>query len=319
MATFIPPNFNLKNYLPAACKCGIHWMPWFLEGPSDHVDVGYSSDDPAVITRQLDKMQALGCADFVCEEYYGHLRWKNKPWYQRASLHMMDQCGERGVQFVLCPASDFMSDYGINKADATAVTGATIDLLNFAQTTYFIQPHYLKVAGQPLVMWFGTEQFPIDWQKVQAAYPNVKHLFRNAGGFVFPDPPGVSVSAGAYDWPSPWMTNDASANLLDPKLGPHFDFWKAAAQNPTKVAIGTVYAGFNDAVSTWRPTDPKTGQQVTRVLARRNGATLIDSLSIVPANAQFVQVCTWNDMEEGTDIEQTLTDDHSGKYVPPGA
>lgn len=305
MRSYIPADFTFPNYLPAGARVIAHFMPWF--GGKDHIDVGYKSDDAGTIEHQLDKMQALG-VDSICVEYYGHRFAANKPWYTRATLRMFAACEKRGLGFCVCPSSAFM-DAMLPKADQTdtnKTTSAVVELLDYCASTFFPSEAYLDDAGRPLVMWFGTEQFPIAWDNVRNAASrmgNPKFLFRNASGF------GKAQSDGAFAWPAPWTLDPAKPPVdpNDPNLGPQLDFWKAAAANPTKVAVGAIYTGFSDELSTWGPVDAK-GARIPRRINRRNGLTLLETLSIVPASAKYLQICTWNDREEGSDIERNLGD-----------
>ena len=43
------------------------YMPWF--GDQGHANVGYSSQDPTVLSRQIDKERGLGVSAFVVDWY----------------------------------------------------------------------------------------------------------------------------------------------------------------------------------------------------------------------------------------------------------
>ncbi len=61
---------TLRDELPAPPSAGktlAVYEPWF--GHARHIDVGYSSQDPAVIRQQIDQAQSLGISGFVVDWY----------------------------------------------------------------------------------------------------------------------------------------------------------------------------------------------------------------------------------------------------------
>jgi hypothetical protein len=156
-------------------------------------------------------------------------------------------------------------------------TAALIDELRFAAQNFFGSPAYLKVGSRPVVLFFGFESFPIDWRQVKASVPgNPLFLFRNSKGF---DLPG---SDGAFAW---GPANDFS--YLD-------RFYQAASSHRNEIAIGDLHKGFNDTAASWSK---------NRIVDQRCGQTFLDTVRALPHNLPFAQVVTWDDYEEGTELE----------------
>jgi hypothetical protein len=233
-------------------------------------------------------MQQIGVTD-VNVEYYGHWKGQSKPWYHRATLRVLHECEKRGMGFSVDPTSNSISEAGAT--DLASTTQAYIDMLNYCAYTFFPSPAYMTDGGQPLVNFFSPPDNLLDWTKIRAGVKgNPKFLFRGASGFAHPQ------SDGAFDWVNPWSMGATPApDPNDPNLSPHKAFYAAAAANPTKVAWGAVYPGFDDSTSAWG---------ANRLINRRNGLTFLQTLEIVPSTLKYLQLVTFNDIEEQTDFER---------------
>src|ERR1700747_2235312 len=127
---------------------------WF--GSPKHANIGYRSDDPAQVGRQLGAMQALGIGGVTIA------------WYSRQDQDLSGKTAAVVLhQAELLP--DFAFALRVNEgmlkwyAKGRQPTAALIDELRFAACNFFSSPAYLKVAGRPVVLFFGFESFPIDW------------------------------------------------------------------------------------------------------------------------------------------------------------
>lgn len=241
---------------------------WF--GSPKHASIGYHSDDPAQVVRQLGMMQALGIGGVTIA------------WY---SSEDQDLSG-RTAAVVLRQAErmqDFAFALRINEgmlkwyAKGRQPTAVLIQELRLASQNFFQSPAYLKVGGRPVVLFFGFESFPIDWGQVKASVPgNPLFVFRNSKGF---DLPG---SDGAFAW---GPANDFS--YLD-------RFYQAVSNHRNEIAIGDLHKGFNDTAASWSK---------NRVVDQRCGETFLDTVHALPHSLPFVQLVTWDDYEEGTELE----------------
>jgi hypothetical protein len=210
------------------------------------------------------------------------------------------------------------------------------DDLCYMNETFFSSPSYLKVNGRPVWQSFIGESgwnLPLTgpapswedlWIHVQefvsnlsancpafsaryAGAPNngVPDLeFENRSGF---NQDGQSSnSQGAFSWihPGNGVSNQTIAVTDD--LDDLESFYQTGENNSGKNAWGAAFAGFNDVMAGWSPTPP-TGQPVTaggRLEDNGCGRTWLNSLAAAkPFSPAFMQVVTWNDYDEGTEIE----------------
>jgi len=241
---------------------------WF--GSSKHADIGYHSDDPAQVARQLGAMQARGI-DGVTIAWYGS---GDQGVSGRTPAVVMRQAEQMsGFSFALRAQGGMLRWY----AKGQQPTAALIQQLRGGAQAFFDSPAYLKVDGRPVVLFFGFESFGIDWLRVKAAVPgNPLFLFRNSKDF---DRPG---SDGAFAW--------GPANGLSYLRY----FYKSAAHHPGEIAVGDLHKGFNDSAASWGK---------NRLVDQRCGQTFLDTVSVLPSDLSFVQLVTWDDYEEGTELE----------------
>ncbi|HEY2117126.1 MAG TPA: PKD domain-containing protein, partial [Candidatus Angelobacter sp.] len=171
------------------------------------------------------------------------------------------------------------------------VTQTLIDDLNYVNVTYSGSSAYLTSGGQPVIYFFGHEAYAIDWTRVQAGVAgNPMFIFRNGSGFTKPQ------TGGAFSWIAPETvsaTNLMAMNYLD-------NYYKTALGFPTEYSTGSAYKGFNDTLALWgtnRIIDQQCGQTWL--------ATVADAGKYYSSLKQMlgIQLVTWNDYEEASEIE----------------
>ena len=134
----------------------------------------------------------------------------------------------------------------------------------------------------------------------------VKHgindIFQDNGGF------SHVMSDGSYSWIMPWA-NDYGLGYLTS----FYDTGLAFAQKQT---MGAAYIGFNDKLASWgseRFMDQQCGKTWLQTFSKANG--LYNSGKQLP----YLQLVTWNDYEEGTQIETGVSDCHGNDNNRPMA
>src|SRR3954463_14810011 len=92
---------SLKKLLPEGSPTRIfaHFMPWF--GSTSHLNVGYSSNDPAQVKRQIDDMMSRGI-DGVIIDWYG----PDKNLHNQTSLYIKQDAETRGGKFEFAIVED---------------------------------------------------------------------------------------------------------------------------------------------------------------------------------------------------------------------
>jgi hypothetical protein len=186
---------------------------------------------------------------------------------------------------------------------------ATEDALEAFEKAYraYIGPNapgreaYVTYHGRPIIFIF-PKRGNTDWNRVRTA---VDQWERPPILIYKDDPPPKYANAfdGFYAWVHPgqhWDANgrDWGKEYLD-------QFYKKMKEHPDKVIVGGVWPGFNDTKASW---------SLNRHMDRRCGATFEDTLKLFHQHNDperpmpFLLIATWNDYEEGTQIETGVSD-----------
>ena len=278
-----------RNLLYAGSTTAIyaHLMVWF--GFSNHMNVGYASDDATQVHKQVADMLSRGIQGAIVD-WYGRGEFNsNYISYDQATQYVMHEAE-------LNPGFTFAINYdggALKTCAATAgcdVTQTMIDDLNYAHTTYDGSPARLSSAGRPVIYFFGNEAYTIDWTRVRSGVAgNPMFIFRNSGGFTYTD------SNGAFSWLDP------SHPTTDPFSLPYLDsYYQTALSHPSMYSTGSAFKGFNDTLAAWGS---------NRIIDQQCGQTWLESMAengkyYSAANQLLgIQLVTWNDYEEGSEIE----------------
>jgi len=281
-----------RNLLYAGSTTAIyaHLMVWF--GFGNHMNVGYASDDPTQVHKQVNDMLSRGIQGAIVDWYGRGESSKNYAAYDQATQYVMHEAE-------LNPGFTFAINYdgGAMKTCANTpgcdVTQTMIDDLNYAHTTYDASPARLCYGGRPVVYFFGQEAYTIDWTRVRSGVAgNPMFIFRNSGGFTYTD------SNGGFAWldPSHPTTDPFSLPYLD-------DYYKTALSHSSMYSTGSAFKGFNDTLAAWGS---------NRIIDQQCGQTWLTSMAengkYYSATNQLlgIQLVTWNDYEEGTEIESGI-------------
>ncbi|HET6179004.1 MAG TPA: hypothetical protein VFE61_18895 [Candidatus Sulfotelmatobacter sp.] len=265
-------------YPGANTKIYAHLLLWF--GGSNHMNVGYSSTDPKQIHRQITDMISRGI-DGVIIDWYG----PNNSIDQATKLVMAEAETHPGFTFAI------MVDQGAIQWDSCkgcSPQQALISQLQYVEQTYFPSPAYMTHQGRPVITNFNIDlSYKIDWKTVNAALATQPlFLFQNNDGF------SHVLTGGSYSWVMP-TTTDYGMNYLH-------SFYDTGMPRVQEQTVGASYKGFNDILASWgskRIMGQQCGQTWLRTFSEING--LYNSGNQLSA----LQLVTWNDYEEGTEIE----------------
>jgi len=265
-------------YPGATTQVFAHLMLWW--GESSHIDVGYRSNDPAQVHRQITDMISRGIQGVILD-WYG----TNNETDQAAQLAMKEAEQHPGFSFFI------MIDTGAIRWDSCSGCSAQQALvadLQYLQKTFFSSPAYLKFQGRPVVTNFDIDlHYSVDWSAAGAALnPSPAFLFQHSAGF------SHSSSLGSYSWVIP-TTTDLGMSYLN-------QFYTAGKGFPKDLTVGAIYKGFNDTLASWT---------MNRIMEQRCGQTLLQTFSelngLYGSKDQLgaLGLVTWNDYEEGTELE----------------
>lgn len=267
LRTLLFPGFSGKVY--------VNWVPWW--GQSNHINIGYSEASATQLNKQVEDMMSRDVDGLIVD-------WWNAGQLELNTTQMM-YAAEQHAPFMFA----LMYDASQLAYATTDVTTRFINDLNYAAQHYYPSPAYLKVNGRPVILEFGTELYAIDWSRVQAGVQgNPLIIFRNAGGFT------KAMTSGGYAWGAATAAN----SYLD------YFYSHALAAPSNLMTWGAVVKGFNDSIAAW-------GQN--RYVNQQCGQNWISEAwdaghwyGGYSSRLNAVQVATWNDYEEGTEIESGI-------------
>lgn len=265
------------------------YQPWF--GSHKHIDVGYSTQDPVVLSDQIKKARELGITGFVVN-WYG----PRKP-YEDKSYELMQKAAAAHSDFTVSIMYDEEDSY-------PDPTEAVIVDLQYAYDRY-IGPHalpsrsaYLRYNGRPVIFIF-PKGATTDWQRVR----QTMNSWEDPPLLIFKDiyPKYANAFDGFYAWVHPgkegWKRD--GSNWGESYLEEFYT--KMNSEYPNKIAVGAAWPGFDDTKASW-------GRN--RRISDRCGKTFEDSVRLFrryfsdSRPLPFLMVVTWNDYEEGTAIER---------------
>ena len=174
-------------------------------------------------------------------------------------------------------------------------TRVTSDLL-YAER-YFASPAYLRLQGKPALFVFpyGDVDPHLDWALIRGALTAPVTLISKD-----PDPTNPAHDQqfdGFYAWVQPsdgqWATDGKEWGAK------YLRGFYSTMRDPVyrnKVAVGGVWPGFDDSLAPWKG--------INRFISRQ-GQRVWDKAwhRAEKFHARIVMIATWNDFEEGTDVE----------------
>ena len=256
-------NLSLKDVpnMPGSPKVLADYQPWF--GDPDHIDVGYNSQDPNVLRKQIENARNMGIYGFVVD-WYGSRR----PFLDRSAVLLQRIASEQHFHVALM-YDETQDDNGHATDDAT-------EAMELAYKKY-IGPGaagrdaYLTYQGRPVIFVF-PKQGHTDWSQVRDQVnqwesppillyqdeppPQFRQAFDGEYAWVYPGPAGWKPDGQA--WGEDYLNN----------------FYKRMkSKDSRQITVGGVWPGFNDSRASWslgRHIDPRCGktfQDTLRLLA----------------------------------------------------
>jgi PKD repeat protein len=271
-------------YSGSTTKVFAAWLPWF--GGSNHMNVGYRSDDPAQVHRQVEDMISRGINGAIID-WFG----PNVDILSAASI-LMQKEAEAHPAFEFAIMEDSGALFNAAVSNGCDVTSQLISDLNFINSQFVPSPAYMHLNGKAVIFMFGVSQFFIDWHRVLATVPSSNLL-------VFRGPEGLQqfYAGGAFQW-----VDINSTDAFDMQLAA-LDGFYTAAQASGRPAAGAAYKGFDDTLALFG-----TNRQIHHQCGQSWLDTFHETAKFFSAGNQLatLQIVTWNDYEEGTEIESGI-------------
>ena len=274
-------------YPGSTAKIYAHFVPWF--GSPKHMNVGYISNDSLQVKKQVSDMVSRGLNGVIVNWYGPGQDDSDFLTFDHVTQLVMQEAKlNTGFTFAI------MYDQGALVACAGTsgcdITKRMIDDLNYANVTYWGSAAYQKSGGRPVVYFFVDSQYAVDWNRVHAGVAgNPLFIFRNAIGFT------QTQSDGAFSWIAPEV---ATSN--DPAALAYLSLYYNTATSTAKFSTGSAYSGFDDSLAPWG---------AHRKIDQQCGNTWLQTLDVAgdyystSSQMSGIQLVTWNDYEEGTEIE----------------
>lgn len=294
-------------------KVFVHYMPWF-ETPAtnngvwgqhwtmancnpDKIDGNgkrqiasyyypltgpYASSDSIILYYQCLLMKYSGI-DGVMIDWYG-IQNKNDYASIKTNTEMMAQAVKKaGLQFAIV-----YEDNTLNGMD-DKVSQARLDM-NYLDTGFFKSNNYVKVDGKPLLLVFGPQQIssPADWSKALSILSTKPEIIVLNGFTSKMNDNQYTNSQGEFLWVNakPDYSNISNYRMYIGGAMPGFhDYYKVG--------------GWGNGYTTYDSED---------------GVLFDNQLDAAQkANLGWLQISTWNDYGEGTNIEPTQ--EYGYKYL----
>ncbi|MGH7741519.1 MAG: endo-1,3-alpha-glucanase family glycosylhydrolase [Candidatus Eiseniibacteriota bacterium] len=260
-----------------------HYYP--LIGP-------YDSRDPDVTEYHALLMKVAGI-DGAIVDWNGYSSLYDYPLGNIATLGIFNALSAAGLRFAICYEDQSIAQQ-INNGRITpaqAVGQAQFDM-QYIIDHWSNKPAYLTLDGKPVLLNFGPQYFyaEADWASILSVY--------SGGAQFYPlnDRLGT-VAAGAFPWPPMWLTG---GGVLTPEMQNSYldNFHSIAASWPSFVS--GAWPGFYDIYQE-AGVQPSYG-----FLDARGGLTFSETTDrALAASPEIIQLVTWNDFGEGTNIEPT--------------
>ena len=148
-------NFQVPSNSP---KLLAAYQPWF--GHPGHINVGYNSQDPVVLQKQITQAKSLGIEGFVVNWYGQHHTFED-----HAYAALQQTAAENTFQTAVM--------YDEDTQDPENSTSVVIEDLQYASDHYMgpkaaTRNAYLRFDGHPLIFIFPKGTFT-DWNRVRQA------------------------------------------------------------------------------------------------------------------------------------------------------
>ena len=256
-------------------------QPWF--GDKRHMQVGYVSWDPVQVDRQLNDMVSRGITGVVIDWYGPADRTEptTPAWLAAAEQHP----GFKVIIMIDKGAVALSACSGCNPQQTV------IYLTNYVLQHYATSPAYATENGKPVITDFDLDlHYTLDWNAIQTATSkNITWIFQGSSGFTHP------LSNGSYAWMHATSTLYGMDYLTK--------FYNTAMKLPQDIVWGAGYKGFNDTLASW---------SLNRVVGQQCGQTWLQTFDMINTyynsglQLPILQLVTWNDYEEGTELESGI-------------
>ena len=249
----------------------------------------YASSDKDVIEYHLLLMKYAGI-DGVIIDWYGSFDVYDFAVNKINSEAIIDMVDDVGLSFALMYEDWTLNPVVDQEKAATNVDAAEQDFI-YMEENYFGLDSYIKIDGNPLLTVFGPQALESgsDWDSVLSSISETTaylSLWYESGDL-------GSNASGEFSW----VYEDNS----------HIQNFYNNQKSKFDVILGSAYPGFKDFYTE----GGNDGSALPWEIDHNNGATFDETLNMAQmAGIDHLQIVTWNDFGEGTNIEPCLEYDY---------
>jgi hypothetical protein len=303
-------------------KIMVHYMPWYVAKPvssywgwhwtMNHFDpektdetgkreiashyyplIGpYDSYDPDVLEYHALLMKLAGI-DGIIVDWYGIENFYDYAILNRNTARIIQFAKKAGLEFAICYEDQSIkymaNDHRIAEDDAVEHEQQA---MLYLQEKWFTDNLYLRLDDRPMLLNFGPQYFTqsSQWDSLFSVL-DIHPQFFTENRRLSP------VATGAFPWPPMWKAQDGV--LTEESCNDYLDqFYQNASD--WDFVIGGAFSGFRDVYeeagikSSYGRLDAKMGEILIHTFQKA-----------VTNHADIIQIVTWNDFGEGTNIEPT--------------
>lgn len=253
----------------------------------------YDSSDKKILEYQLMLMKLSGI-DGVLVDWYGIKEFRDYGILHQSTCILFECVQKAEMQFAVVYEDQTLKHMVDGKVLSPSLVPQHVqEVMSFLGKNWFSSPYYCHLDGLPLLLTFGPQ-----YLKTSEAWENAFSCLTSPPLFFTLDECLSPVAVGAYPWPPMWKSGGDKI-LSEPELTQYLDeFYQKA--NAWRYRVTSAFPGFHDIYQ-----EAGAGQSYG-FLNDRDGETFRFTLGkALQANPHVVQLVTWNDYGEGTEIEPT--------------
>ena len=241
----------------------------------------YDSGDPHVLEHHLLLMKLAGI-DGVIVDWYGLTDYRDYAVLHRYTTRLLQQCERLKMKFVICYEDQTIPALvDANRIAASDRVAHAVNEIDWLGKYWFKSGSYVKLEGKPVLLSFGHSGLTNDeWSQCLSGL--------NSPVAYFSQDIRRDGATGGFGWPAPKVGMIQVDRFLSESAN-----WTAA--------IPAAFPRFDDIYK-----DAGVGEGYPQ-LPDDSGRTLQSTLrKALDCNAPIIQIATWNDWGEGTQIEPSV-------------